>query len=50
MTETEQLDEDVAIEAATEVLPLDAWHRGKGGRMVEFAGYWMPIQYEGIMA
>ena len=50
MTETEQLDEDVAIEAATEVLPLDAWHRAKGGRMVEFAGYWMPIQYEGIMA
>lgn len=50
MTETEQLDEDGAIEAATEVLPLDAWHRAKGGRMVEFAGYWMPIQYEGIMA
>lgn len=50
MTETEQLDEDVAIAAATEVLPLDAWHRARGGRMVEFAGYWMPIQYEGIMA
>ena len=31
-------------------LPLDAWHRAKGGRMVEFAGYWMPVQYEGIMA
>ena len=31
-------------------LPLDAWHRGKGARMVEFAGYHMPIQYEGIMA
>ena len=30
MTETEQLDEDVAIEAATEVLPLDAWHRAQG--------------------
>jgi len=41
-------DEEVAIETAT--LPLDAWHRAKGGRMVEFAGYWMPIQYEGIMA
>lgn len=50
MTETEQLDDDGAIAAATEVLPLDAWHRAKGGRMVEFAGYWMPIQYEGIMA
>ena len=31
-------------------LPLDAWHRAKGGRMVEFAGYHMPVQYEGIMA
>ena len=41
-------DEEVAVETAT--LPLDAWHRAKGGRMVEFAGYWMPIQYEGIMA
>jgi aminomethyltransferase len=37
-------------EVATATLPLDAWHRAKGGRMVEFAGYWMPIQYEGIMA
>jgi aminomethyltransferase len=34
----------------TQVLPLDAWHRAKGGRMVEFAGTWMPVQYEGIMA
>lgn len=31
-------------------LPLGDWHRAKGGRMVEFAGYHMPIQYEGIMA
>jgi aminomethyltransferase len=31
-------------------LPLDAWHRAQGARMVEFAGYQMPIQYEGIMA
>ncbi|MGE4322495.1 MAG: glycine cleavage system aminomethyltransferase GcvT [Sphingobium sp.] len=31
-------------------LPLDAWHRAKGARMVSFAGYQMPIQYEGIMA
>ncbi|UKK85632.1 glycine cleavage system aminomethyltransferase GcvT [Sphingopyxis sp. BSN-002] len=47
MTETEFAGEE-AVETAT--LPLDAWHRAKGGRMVEFAGYWMPIQYEGIMA
>ena len=31
-------------------LPLDAWHREKGGRMVPFAGYEMPIQYDGIVA
>jgi aminomethyltransferase len=31
-------------------LPLDEWHRGQGGRMVPFAGYEMPLQYEGIMA
>lgn len=31
-------------------LPLDAWHRSKGARMVPFAGYEMPVQYEGIMA
>ncbi|MEN3971166.1 glycine cleavage system aminomethyltransferase GcvT [Sphingomicrobium sp. XHP0235] len=31
-------------------LPLDAWHRDHGARMVPFAGYEMPIQYEGIIA
>lgn len=31
-------------------LPLDSWHRAQGARMVSFAGYSMPIQYEGIMA
>ena len=31
-------------------LPLDAWHRAQGGRLVPFAGYEMPVQYEGIMA
>ncbi|MDR2857944.1 MAG: glycine cleavage system aminomethyltransferase GcvT [Novosphingobium sp.] len=31
-------------------LPLDAWHRAKGARMVAFAGYAMPVQYEGIIA
>ncbi len=33
-----------------EKLPLDAWHRQHGARMVEFAGYEMPIQYAGIVA
>jgi aminomethyltransferase len=32
------------------LLPLDAWHRQRGGRMVAFAGYQMPVQYEGVMA
>jgi len=36
--------------APPQTLPLDSWHRARGGRMVEFAGYSMPVQYEGIMA
>jgi aminomethyltransferase len=31
-------------------LPLDAWHRSLGARMVEFAGYAMPVQYQGVLA
>jgi aminomethyltransferase len=31
-------------------LALDAWHRAQGARMVPFAGYHMPIQYDGIIA
>jgi aminomethyltransferase len=31
-------------------LPLDSWHREYGARMVPFAGYEMPVQYEGIIA
>ena len=37
-------------ELPSEELPLGAWHRAWGARMVQFAGYHMPIQYEGIMA
>jgi len=37
-------------EERLEQLPLDAWHRARRGRMVPFAGYEMPVQYEGIMA
>ena len=33
-----------------DILPLDGWHRARGARMVPFAGYSMPIQYEGIIA
>ncbi|MBW0144837.1 glycine cleavage system aminomethyltransferase GcvT [Sphingomicrobium clamense] len=34
----------------TKKLPLDQWHRDQGARMVPFAGYEMPVQYEGIIA
>ncbi len=44
--DTEDFVEDLPLEA----LPLDAWHRARGARMVPFAGYEMPIQYEGIVA
>ncbi len=37
-------------ELTPNTLPLDAWHRAQGARMVPFAGYAMPIQYEGIIA
>src|SRR3546814_10542788 len=43
-------DSQTEIEAIDARLPLDAWHRERGARMVSFAGYVMPIQYEGIMA
>ena len=37
-------------EPALQKLPLDEWHRRQGARIVPFAGYEMPVQYEGIMA
>ena len=39
-----------ADDLPTQSLPLDSWHRGRGARMVAFAGYHMPIQYDGIIA
>lgn len=44
--DTDETLEDLPLE----VLPLDAWHRARGARMVPFSGYEMPIQYEGIVA
>lgn len=38
---------DDYVETGPLTLPLDGWHRTRGGRMVEFAGYWMPVQYDG---
>ncbi|TNE33950.1 MAG: glycine cleavage system protein T, partial [Alphaproteobacteria bacterium] len=44
------MSEEIIEEQPPEKLPLDAWHRAHGARMVPFAGYEMPIQYEGIVA
>ncbi|HEY0084401.1 MAG TPA: glycine cleavage system aminomethyltransferase GcvT [Allosphingosinicella sp.] len=37
-------------DAPAALLPLNEWHIARGARMVPFAGYSMPIQYEGIIA
>lgn len=29
--------------------PLSSWHRQHGGRMIAFAGWWMPLQYRSII-
>jgi aminomethyltransferase len=39
--------EDTSDPVEELVLPLDAWHRARGARMVDFAGYQMPVQYAG---
>ena len=43
-------DTESEYETEPDALPLDGWHRARGARMVPFAGYEMPIQYEGIVA
>ena len=52
VSDTYEIDsqDDAEAPAGPECLPLDGWYRARGGRMVEFAGYWMPVQYEGIIA
>lgn len=40
----------MADAADLKLLPLDGLHRRLGARMVPFAGYAMPIQYDGIIA
>ena len=44
MTQTEPLPASLAT------TPLHALHLARGARMVPFAGYEMPVQYEGIIA
>jgi len=41
---------ETGLSEGDKLLPLDGWHRAHGGRMVSFAGYAMPVQYEGILA
>jgi aminomethyltransferase len=53
VTEIDVSNEDPTSEDIADIvqtLPLDQWHREQGARMVPFAGYAMPIQYEGIIA
>jgi aminomethyltransferase len=52
MTDTAAPDTapDDLVDDLPQALPLDAWHQAQGARMVPFAGYRMPIQYEGIIA
>ncbi len=53
MSDTYNSSEDANVDVdgdeliGTLTLPLDSWHRARDGRMVEFAGYWMPVQYNG---
>ncbi|MEE4317570.1 MAG: glycine cleavage system aminomethyltransferase GcvT [Erythrobacter sp.] len=42
--------DDTLEDLPLDKLALDDWHRVRGARMVPFAGYEMPIQYEGIVA
>ena len=41
---------DDATPPTLRTTPLDAWHRAQGARMVPFAGYSMPVQYQGVIA
>ena len=47
---TRALSDSEDTQAELQTLPMDGWHRAKGARMVPFAGYHMPIQYDGILA
>lgn len=40
----------VVSETNLKKTPLTNWHASHGARMVEFAGYEMPVQYEGVLA
>ena len=42
--------DDAETDTPVQTLALDAWHRARGARMVPFAGYAMPVQYDGVIA
>ena len=42
--------ETQSLSASLATTPLHALHVARGARMVPFAGYEMPVQYEGILA
>jgi aminomethyltransferase len=42
----ENSNQDDPTPVPLKTTPLDAWHRGLGARMVPFAGYAMPVQYD----
>ena len=48
LSESDNTIDELPVEPM--LLPLDAWHRARGARMVDFAGYAMPVQYDGIIA
>ena len=52
-TSADQMPDELADDRVPDealILPLDGWHRRQGARMVSFAGYEMPVQYDGVMA
>ena len=42
--------DDAETDNPIQTLALDGWHRAHGARMVSFAGYSMPVQYDGVIA
>jgi len=39
----------MTTEATMRKTPLSDWHAAHGGRMVDFAGWWLPVQYSSIV-
>ena len=37
------------MDAASKRTPLASVHESLGARMIDFGGWWMPVQYQGIL-